>query len=323
MFNLKKFLLTLIAVLTFYGVEARGESFMLTDVQGSAYVITYEALGPPILMRRLYFGISGPGLGIVSSDPPGGGGDFGNVEARDACIIAACRPGMVIGTNSSYFGLIAPSQGAHARVNGVFYSMVQLTGQLAFVSSPILIEDTGVWFKATIPFTLLGDLTGNAVGPDIVNPIFTASLSGHGYVIFHFLDVTYGTEEIPMYKLHFAEYHFGPFPISIDVKPATFPNSINPKSRGRIPVAILTTNTFNATDVDPATMLFGANGSEVGPVHFASEDVDGDGDIDLVLHFVTQETGITCGNDSASLTGATFSGMAIKGSDSIETAPCN
>ena len=323
MFNLKKSLFALIAVLAFYGVEARAESFAIPEVQGSAYVVTYEALGPPILLNRLSFGLTGPGLSIGSSLPPNGGGDYGHVESRDACIISACRPGMVIGTDSSYYGIIAPPEGGHARVNGVYYFAVRLTGSLTFYSAPIVFEDTGIWFKPTIPFIFSGQLTGNAVGPDIVNPIFTANLGGHGYVTFHYLDVALGTTELPMYKLHFAEYHFGPFPISIDVKPATFQNSINPKTKGKIPVAVLTTRDFDATEVDPTTVLFGATGNEVGPVQFALEDVDGDGDLDLVLHFVTQETGITCGDVSASLTAATFNGLPIKGSDTIEAAPCN
>jgi hypothetical protein len=36
-------------------------------------------------------------------------------------------------------------------------------------------------------------------------------------------------------------------PVAIDIKPGTFPNSINPRSKGVIPVAILTADTFNAT----------------------------------------------------------------------------
>jgi hypothetical protein len=323
MFILKKSLIAIIAVLTFYGVEARGESFVMTDVKGSAYVITYGDYGPPILKMRLFFGLTGPRLSIGSSYPPSGDGDVGIVEARDACIIAACSPGMVVGTNSSYSGIIAPSQGGHATINGVYYWAVRLTGTLNFVSAPILLEDTGTGFVRTIPFTFSGELTGNAAQPDVVNPIFTATLSGHGYVTFHFMDVNYGMTETPRYRLSFAEYKFGAFPVSIDVKPATFPNSINPKSKGKIAVAILTTSTFDATEVDPTTVLFGANGDEVAPVQFAKEDVDGDGDVDLVLHFVTQDTDITCGDVSASLTGTTFSGLSIKGSDAIETVPCN
>ena len=89
-----------------------------------------------------------------------------------------------------------------------------------------------------------------------------------------------------------------------------------------VPVAILTTDTFDATTVNPTTVLFGANGTEAAPVHSALEDVDGDGDTDLILHFNTQSIRIVCGDTSASLTGETFSGQAIKGSDSINTVGC-
>jgi len=96
-----------------------------------------------------------------------------------------------------------------------------------------------------------------------------------------------------------------------------------------IPVAILTTSMaagesvdFDATTVDPTTVLFGATGSEAAPVQSALEDVDLDGDTDMILHFDTQDTGIVCGDTSASLTGETFSGQAIEGSDSIKTVGC-
>ena len=110
--------------------------------------------------------------------------------------------------------------------------------------------------------------------------------------------------------------------VTIDIKPGSFPNSINPSIRGVIPVAILTTATFDAASVDPSTVRFGATGMEAAPVHAALTDVDGDGDIDLILQFNTQDTGIVCGETSASLTGQTFGGQAIEGSDSIRTLPC-
>jgi hypothetical protein len=108
--------------------------------------------------------------------------------------------------------------------------------------------------------------------------------------------------------------------VVIDIKPGSDTNPINPRSKGKIPVAILTTRTFDATTVDPGTVRFGRTGTEAAPVQSALEDVDGD--LDMILHFNTQETGIQCRDTSASLTGKTFSGQAIQGSDSIVTVGC-
>jgi len=116
--------------------------------------------------------------------------------------------------------------------------------------------------------------------------------------------------------------------VKIDIKPTTYPNDIQPKNKGITPVAILTTGpsdnvaTFDAANVDPATVVFGSTGTEAAPSHYALEDVDRDGDIDLILHFNTQDTGIKCEDASATLTGETFDEQIIKGTDSIETVGC-
>jgi len=47
-----------------------------------------------------------------------------------------------------------------------------------------------------------------------------------------------------------------PTPISIDIKPGSSPNSINLKSKGVVPVAILGTDDFDVSDVDPDTVIF-------------------------------------------------------------------
>jgi N-acetylneuraminic acid mutarotase len=107
--------------------------------------------------------------------------------------------------------------------------------------------------------------------------------------------------------------------VAIDIKPGSFPNSINPRNNGVVPVALLTTSAFDATTANATTVRFGANGTEADPVHVTLADVDGDGDTDMILHFRTQQTGITFGATSASLTGSTFGGLAIKGSDSVNT----
>jgi len=111
--------------------------------------------------------------------------------------------------------------------------------------------------------------------------------------------------------------------VEIDIKPGSSLNGINPRSLGVIPVAILTTDAFDASTVNPATVRFGPTGTEATPVQSALADVDGDGDLDLILHFTTQSTGVKCGDGSALLTGTTFGGLAIQGSDSIRTVGCN
>jgi hypothetical protein len=109
---------------------------------------------------------------------------------------------------------------------------------------------------------------------------------------------------------------------SVDIKPGGDPNSIEPNSKGKIPVAILTTDTFDATQVDWETVLFGLDGATESHGRGHIEDVDGDGDLDLLFHFKTQATGIQCGDTEATLTGETFDGEALTGSDSINTVNC-
>ncbi|HUT90132.1 MAG TPA: hypothetical protein VMY37_11590 [Thermoguttaceae bacterium] len=77
-------------------------------------------------------------------------------------------------------------------------------------------------------------------------------------------------------------------PVQIDVKPGSDSNPINLASQGVITVAILTTDVFDASLVDASTVLF----AEAEAVHSALEDIDDDGDLDLVLHFRTQETNL-------------------------------
>lgn len=124
------------------------------------------------------------------------------------------------------------------------------------------------------------------------------------------------------FDLPFQTLVESPLQVTIDIKPGSVPNSINTTSEGVIPVAILSTATFDATTVDPATVHFGSSGTEATPQQFSREDVNGDGVIDLILHFRNQATGIRCGNTTASLTGKTFSGQTIQGSDSITTVGC-
>lgn len=83
------------------------------------------------------------------------------------------------------------------------------------------------------------------------------------------------------------------YAVTIDITPTESPNPVSLSNRGRLPVAILSTASFDAQDVDPATVMLGDGTGTDTPVaqrnngtYFAqSEDVNGDGRMDLVVMF--------------------------------------
>lgn len=112
--------------------------------------------------------------------------------------------------------------------------------------------------------------------------------------------------------------------VDLDIKPGSDPNAINPNSHGLVPVAILHTDDFNPVDrVDVPSLRFGdpedveTNGAE--PAHNGhEEDVDDDGDADLVLHFPTDETAFEGDENEGKLVGETNGGTALFGTDSVK-----
>jgi DNA-binding beta-propeller fold protein YncE len=111
--------------------------------------------------------------------------------------------------------------------------------------------------------------------------------------------------------------------VGIDLKPGSFPNSINCNNdKEVITVAILTTANFDALSVDHTTVSFeGARETHVdkktgAPLRHV-EDVDHDRDLDLVFHFRLGDTHLTCGSTEGLLVGATYAGLPIQGTDSV------
>ena len=105
--------------------------------------------------------------------------------------------------------------------------------------------------------------------------------------------------------------------IPIDVKPGDSSNALNRDSQGKIPVAILSTPTFEAASLDPATVRFGRTGTEAAPATHVLTDVNGDGRKDLLCHFNTQDSGFVRGDAVAWLHASPFNGCPMKGSDAI------
>ncbi len=118
--------------------------------------------------------------------------------------------------------------------------------------------------------------------------------------------------------------------VLIDIKPGNKQNTINPGSKGVVVVAILGSAEFEALTVNPESLeLSGTYVMERGKGTLMAryKDVNGDGYLDLVVHVETQslslaESTTTTGSTTkAVLTGETWLGRPITGSDSVNVVP--
>jgi hypothetical protein len=109
--------------------------------------------------------------------------------------------------------------------------------------------------------------------------------------------------------------------VTIDIKPGSFPNSINLCSHGVIPAAVFSSADFDVTDIetetlrlgDAAVKMVGKSGRELCNY----EDVNQDGLTDLVCKFETLGLDLSGGETSASVVGETLFGVQIAGEDSV------
>jgi hypothetical protein len=110
----------------------------------------------------------------------------------------------------------------------------------------------------------------------------------------------------------------------IDIKPGAFPNSINLGASGAVPVAILSTATFDARSVNPISVTLAGAQVKVkgkGTPLAAFEDVNGDGLIDLVVHVSTEALELSGGDTRAFLEARTFNNTPVIGSDWVRIVP--
>jgi hypothetical protein len=93
-----------------------------------------------------------------------------------------------------------------------------------------------------------------------------------------------------------------PTVVRLDIKPSADPNTwLCRDTKGNVPVAVLSSATFDATTADGTTLRFGRTGTEAlatrlknGTVQSQVRDVDRDGRADVIFQFRFGDTGFSC-----------------------------
>jgi|WetSurMetagenome_2_1015567.scaffolds.fasta_scaffold224640_1 hypothetical protein len=156
----------------------------------------------------------------------------------------------------------------------------------------------GPWIGSDTPYDLMVD-ADSATGGLAVN------LDGV-YLFTHLASTPYRTGLSGVYSGNEVGYFDNfkvtsddiPIPVTINIRPEGDSNRINLRSKGKIPVAILSTDDFNApSQVDQSSLTFGATGNEQSLISCKRKLKDADEDglkDDLVCHFSIQLTGFKC-----------------------------
>lgn len=113
-------------------------------------------------------------------------------------------------------------------------------------------------------------------------------------------------------------------PVAIDIKPDSYPNSINLSSNGVVPVAIFGSDTFDVYQINLESITLTnalIKSKKNGQLMMNYEDVNEDGFMDVVVHIVTELLQLTSFDIKAELSGYLLDGKEIKGSDSIKIVP--
>lgn len=105
--------------------------------------------------------------------------------------------------------------------------------------------------------------------------------------------------------------------VQIDVSPGRIRHLLNLRSRSAVPVAVLSTPTFDAASIRAETVVFAG----ARPLRWSTEDVNHDGCCDVVYQFRPRDLALTGRSSHATLTAMTQDWQDVEGTGAVRVIP--
>ena len=248
----------------FNQADANGDG---SGIGGAMYLASSSSFATPVLNNTV---VAGNLRGVAGGDVPDD--VFGMFDSASSHNL--------IGDTTTSGGLVHAGNGNIVGNDGIG------TLDITTVLDPSLADNGGLTLThALLPDGLAVDAGNNALAVDAGGNPLKYDQRGDGFPRIVDATVDIGAFELPPQ----------PQIIDIDVKPGSDSNPVNLASQGRIAIALFTTDDFDAANVDVSSVIWAGAGvaqKNNGDYFSALEDVDGDGDLDMVLHFNIQETSL-------------------------------